>query len=162
MSLFDIDPIALMRQSVPAQLRKNRLMALIEVLAVPFVFLFNLFKARRAETLYRLAHNSQVCRMEAVLNDQFDHLFRRIRIVDAPEIDGLFLFRRDEQKPLFVYRKNEPAHAYMYRRQETSTDGGPGFIVKVPAAVAYDPALMRALINEYRLASKNNYKIITV
>jgi hypothetical protein len=162
MSLFNIDYPALMRDLLPPQLRKGRLISWLSVLCYPVIWLYSKFMSQRGRNLYRLEHSPQVCRMEAVLNDQFDYLFRRIRIVDAPEIKGLYLFRHDEQKPFYVYRNAGTDHAYMYCRQETSAIGGPGFIVQVPAAVAFDPALMRALINEYRLASKNNYKIIIV
>ena len=161
MSLFDVDFQRLARAMTPVQLWKGRLKAFLLALWTPVVSLYNLFTANRAGNLYKLGHSSQVVYMEAVLNDAFDNVLRRITIVDGPYVDSPSVYRRAEGKPLYIYRASEAQHRYIYRSSETAITG-PDFVVQVPIGLAFDTARMKALINDYRLASKKDYLIISV
>ena len=96
--------------------------------------------------------------MTEVLNDRFDKILRRIVIEDGLDTDALIIYRRDELKPVFVKRRIEADPTFLYRRSEV----GGSFVVKVPIGIVYDVYEMRALIDQYRLASKNEYLIIAV
>lgn len=153
MNLFNVDFEKLVRQVMPTELRKPRLLALILAMVSPIVRLHGLFLVYRAATFYDLEHNSQVCRMQAVLNDEFDNTDRRIRIVDGPGEDPLYLFQPDELKPVFLYQPSENQSVTLWQEQETIA--GADFKILVPAAVAFDPVRMRALTDRYCLPSKD-------
>ena len=125
----------------------------------PVKYLFGLFGANRVANLYNLAHNGQVVKLAAVLNDTFDNTLRRIYISDPVYDDPDWLYQRDELKPLYFYTRGENKPVYTYLRSEVYAAGGVQFVVYVPTGLVYDVNRMKALINQYRLVSKNNYVI---
>ena len=130
----------------------------LSALLAPLKDLHADFKSFREKNIYRLNHNSQVVYMTEVLNDRFDKILRRIVIEDGLDTDALIIYRRDELKPVFVKRRIEADPTFLYRRSEV----GGSFVVKGPICILYDVYEMRALIDQYRLASKNEYLIIAV
>lgn len=158
MGIFDIDYNKFIVQLKPAKLRKKKVKAFAKVLVSPIVLLYNRFLSFRASTLYELNHNGQVCRLEGLLNDQFDNSPRRIYIEDAPIILPLYIYRRAEAKPRYLRRRSEAMPKYIRRSTELSKGGS--FIVKVPVSLVFDLSMMKALIDKYKLAGKT-YKIIT-
>lgn len=158
MSLFNIDFVAAWSSWIPTQLRQGLVM-FAEAMMSPFRALYAAFGANRSANIYRLSHNSQVCYLEAALNDTFDATLRRIYITDGPNVEATRIYLRAEQKPRYLYRSSEALPMYIYSASETIMSGA-DFIVNVPAALAYDAARMAALLNDYRLASKT-YQINT-
>src|SRR6185437_15509245 len=104
MPLFDISYKALVNILLPPRLRNSKMVAWLNVLTIPVVYIYNLFTTNRNNDLYNLAHTSQVCFMQGVLNDTFDYALRRIYIIDGPEFDPLFIYTALEEKPLFIYK----------------------------------------------------------
>lgn len=160
MSLFDINIHELGRQLLPPRLRGPKWRAWLRAMLSPVVSARIRFSAKRMEALYSLAHNGQVCKLQAVLNDTFDPDNRGIYIEDAPVKDALYLYRTAENKPKYLYRTSEGQPKYLYRTEETGA-GALDFIVFVPAGVVYDEVHLRAVVNQYKLASKK-FKIETV
>jgi hypothetical protein len=76
MGFFDIDYNVKAWQSLPVRLRQAVQYAWLKVLVSPVVYLAGLFKVNRDANLYELAHDGQVCFLEAVLNDTFDPVVR--------------------------------------------------------------------------------------
>jgi len=136
------------------------MLAWMDALIAPIVWLHTQFMTFRNNTLYYLNHSSQVVYLEAVLNDRWDVALRRIRVVDGPDIDPLYLYTRLENKPNYIYARIETIPRYIYTGAETIN--GPDFLVEVPAIITFDLNEMKALINKYRLPSKHNYLIETI
>ena len=155
MGFFDVSFDDLIQMDTPTQLRDPLLTALMVAYIAPIKYNYELFMANRNGNLYLLNHSSQVCYMEAVLNDVFDMTERRITITDGTYLDPLYVFKNAEERPLFL-------NATLYTSAEIASAAG-GFVVNVPTAVAtaagYDVNRLRALIKLYRLAGKTTYTI---
>ncbi len=164
MGFFDVDFGVKAWQFLPVRLRQAIQYAWAKVCVSGVVYMAGIFRTNRDANLYDLAHNGQVCKMEAVLNDVFDNVARTIYITDPAYIDPVYLYRRSELKPVYLYRRSESSPVYLYRRSECYDGSGVQFIVNVPAALygAIDLSRMRALIEKYRLVSKTNYIIVSV
>ncbi len=170
MGIFDIDYGGLVVQLLPTRLRNNKITSWLRCLVSPVEWLFNLFTANRTNNLYVLAHDSQVCYLQAALNDVFDPVLRGILVVDGPFEDPLYLYLDPELKPLWLGLVSEegttpyPDPQVLYTDAETFSLGI-CFIVKVPVAVAagagYDVRRLRALVDFYRLPGRNNYSVTT-
>lgn len=153
-------------EQLPVWWRQTTFYAWIKVIVSPVIYLAGLFKTNRDKNIYELAHNGQVCHLEAVLNDVFDATDRGIYIDDPAYIDPIYLYQDVELKPVWLGVTGEtiagvdsPVWAYLV--SEEYTGGGVQFKVMVPVAVTYDAARMRALVNKYRLVSKKNFTIET-
>jgi hypothetical protein len=161
--VFDVDFDALVWRLLPVRLRGAKMYAWLKVLVVPMRYVYGLFMANRQANLYRLAHNGQVCKMEAVLNDAFDPDDKRIFISDGPFKDPIYIYRRAEQKPVALYTAGEHLPNYLYTRDETAAMGIQ-FYVNVPTAVTltggYSAIRLKSLVNKYRLPGITNYAII--
>ena len=167
MGLFNIDYNQLTWQNLPVRLRQPVQYAWLKCLVSPAIYLHNLFMANRAGNLYKLAHNSQVCFMEAALNDTFDKVARGIFISDPVYNDPVYIYEVPEDKPVFLDLISEigthvipdPDPVPLYTDNETVFTA-PSFIVNVPVLVTFDLARMRALIDLYRLPGRNVYSIV--
>jgi hypothetical protein len=165
MSLFDVNYNMLRVQLLPVRLRKACTNAWLRACIYPVVYLHQLFMAWRSNNLYYLAHNSQVVYLEAVLNDTFDHVLKRIRIVDGAFKDPLYAYHIPEAKEIWLGLAGEagtatyPVPQTLYTEEETTSMGN-AFVVRVPAAVSFDANRMKALINNYRIAGKSIYQIV--
>jgi hypothetical protein len=144
------------------------MLAWLKCLVSQVKWLYRLFIAFRKNNLYLLAHNGQVCLMEATLNDVFDPVLRGIYITDGSFKDPLFLFLDAEVKPLWVGLDSEagvtsyPDPQVLFTSLETYTLGV-CFIVNIPLLVSlstgYDEVRLRALVDLYRLTSRSNYSV---
>ena len=173
MSVFDVDFTegGMPSQYTPVRLRTPNRLQWLAVLLSAVNYTYQQFTANRANDLYVLAHTSCVTHIEAVLNDVFDNTLRRIFISDPPYFDPVYLVQPDEDKPAYLATPAEvggtayPSPLYLFQPEEIYAAGGVQFIVNVPVAVAgepiYDVNRLRALVDKYRLASKNNYTVVT-
>ena len=139
----------------------------------PVNYLYGLFTTNRANDLYDLGHNGQVCYLKAALNDVFDPTGRSIYITDGPYLDPDFIYQVIELKPLPIDLLSEigtavipvPDPVPLFTSAETYWMGVQ-FVINVPHAVTatpgYDLARLRALVDKYRLVGKNNYSVVVV
>ncbi len=170
MGLFNIVYNNLPSSLIPGRLRqpiqKGWLKALINGAVVP---LYNTFFTNRSGNLYYLGRNSQVCYLEAVLNDTFDNTSRRIFIADMYVAD-----------PVYVYLGTEGIINYLALGSEsgTTTYASPanlftgaevaaslrGFIVNVPTAITsastYSLPHLKSLVDKYRLPGYGGYFVL--
>ncbi len=174
MSVYDIDysSSGLPNLLTPVRLRKPVQLAWLQALVSPVAYLKGLFTTNRTNNLYVLSHSGQVCYLQAVLNDVFDPVARGIYITDGPYVDPDFIYLADEDKPLYLDLVSEigssvipaPDPVPLYTSLEIYTLGAQ-FIVMVPVAVTaatgYDIHRLKAIIDKYRLVSKNNYTVQT-
>lgn len=168
MELFNVDFDNGVWKNIPVLLRDTFLYSWLKALIAPVKYIYGLFFANRNNNLYNLAHNSQVCYLEAALNDTFDNTERRIFISDGPYKGPLYTYQAAESKPLYVGLISEAGtspfpRSYTYLISE-STSSGIQFIVNVPTDVttqpAYTEAWLRSVVNKYRLASKGYYSVL--
>ena len=170
MGFFDIDYDSLVQQLLPVRLRQSVMIAWLKALVSPVKWLYNLFKAKRKSNLYLLAHDGQVCYLEAALNDAFDPITRGIYITDGPFKDPLYLYLDTEVKPVWLGLISEegtttyPDPEILFTDTETYALGI-CFIVHVPMLVAigagYDVIRLKALVDLYRLPGRYSYSVVT-
>lgn len=174
MSVFDIDysKDGLPRFLNPVRLRLPIRLAWIAALMSSVKYTYDEFTTNRLNNLYILNHSSQVCYIEAALNDVFDPMARGIYIADGPYHDPVYTYLDDEEKPVFLDLDSEigdsvipdPDPVPLYMDSECYTLGVQ-FVVMVPYAVSvalgYDEHRLKAIVDRYRLASKNNYTVQT-
>ena len=162
---YEIDFQELVKMLVPVRLRKTIMLAWLQCLVRPVKELYDSFYANRRNNIYMLHHNSQLVYLQAVLNDTFDFVDRRIYIIDGAVADPLYTYLTAETQPLWLGLQSEagitsyPYPQWLYTYTETAYSGY-AFIVMVPYAVFFDPSRMAGLINRYRLPSKTSYHII--
>ncbi len=158
MAIFDIDFPKLIKYTLPVRLRSTNMQAWLGALVTPVTYLYNQFRTNRRTNLYQLGHNGQVCYLQAALNDAFDDTLRRITITDAAHADAVYIYIVPELKPvpLNLASEHHPIPLYTQAEVQASTSG---FVVNVPATVTFDTSYMKAIIDKYRLVSKNKYTI---
>ncbi len=138
--MYNLDFPALVRQLLPALLRRDRLLALATAALAPVRDLYAQLLPYQADVRRELSYNAQVILFEKALNDHFDSGLRRIRI-DSGVVDRLpfyLNFIREQQAPKYTY-----AQAYaqanqkppLYPRTAGIYSFPVGFIVRAPAAL---------------------------
>lgn len=85
----------------------------------------------RNNTLYKVNHNSQICYLQAVLNDSFDNAQRRIIIKNAVLRQPLWFYEPEENKPVLFYEESDDKTVYFREESEFIGDGA-DFTVLVP------------------------------
>lgn len=133
----------------PTKQRKIKFLSLIRCFMAPVQIYQNEFELNRSKNVYKLNHNGQICKLCAVLNDQFDRELRRIYISDGGDKDVLLIHKDTDQKlvqlPITVH-KNED---YDY--------SGYDFVVVIPSDISFTIQVelhMMSLLNFYKLAGK--------
>ncbi len=154
--------------NLPVFLRKIRSIKLLEVFFKPVVLLHLEFLEFRRQALYKVNHNSQICYLQAVLNDSFDNVQRRIIIRNAILKQPVWFYEPEEQKEVWFYEPEANKPVYFYEESEFLGDGA-DFLVLVPIdlkptntqeEIAFK-IKMEGLIDYYKLYVKN-YLIIWV
>ena len=148
--------------NLPVFLRKIRSIKLLEVFFKPVVLLHLEFLEFRRQALYKVNHNSQICYLQAVLNDSFDNTQRRIIIRNAILREPLWFYEPEENKPVLFYEENDNKPVYFREESEFIGDGA-DFLVLVPIDLKptntqEENALlikMKAQIDYYKLFVKN-------
>ena len=147
---------------LPVELRKPVLRGWIKSAFQAMALLHFSFLNFRASSLYKVRHNSQICYMEAVLNDLFDNSQRRIRIVNTEFREPVYFYEPEENREVFFYEPEDNRPVY-FRETEDFAGEGFDFIVCVPPQLQpltpeVETALltrMRGQIEYYKLYSKN-------
>lgn len=155
--MFDIDFNKLISQLLPHFLRKTALMAWLNCLMAPLVWLYNQFRIFRDEMLYEVKISGQLAYLEYMLNDKFcsDGKLRTIYITDNEDQTlELFTFNSHEIEPeTFIYNTGEiPSEdTYLYNIDDAG-QSSVDFTVWVPAALTFDNDYMNSLVVKYKLA----------
>ena len=168
MGLYDLEYGNIIWQNIPVLLRDNVLFSWLKCLCTPVSYLYNLFVANRNNDLYVLSHNGQIAYLQAVLNDTFDPIARRIVIDDPEYADPLWIYKTTEGKTTWIGLTAEATNSYSPRWFFTTAERfgvhSVLFYVMVPAAVAavagYSETRLRALVDKYRLPGKKNYSVV--
>ena len=167
MKAFEIDYKKLAVLLTPTILRKPVLTALVRVLMQPLTTLHDIFRTRRDDHLFNLAHNGQVCRLKDALNS----LDSRLAYASGFEISdinalGDFVFAYDEAMPdtWWLDDHANPPHTMVYD-EDAILAATETFVVFVPTLFTFtgdkpaDPRIV-ATVEQYRLVSRTaTYRI---
>ncbi|MFJ1429478.1 hypothetical protein ACILE2_01570 [Capnocytophaga canimorsus] len=145
--IFDINLDKLGTLLLPPLLRRHEFVAWVRVLLSPLKSKLYDFGQNREGNLNNLQHNSQVCYLRKILNDNFDKKQRRIKILDGEQKGRLYLYPRSYNKSVYLGK------IYLHQRG-SYIDGGVDFIVQLPQGLNYDVHKLRAMIDFYKLAGK--------
>ena len=158
MTMFQIDFKKLVLLLLPTFLRRERIVAFLNVLTAPVASLFNLFDANREGNLYRLRTNGQVCYLRRALNDAFPDAGGQIRIEDIRSGNWVMALDESLTDDQLIVGAAQPVIIWDADTIMKETDS---FLVVVPAGVnnPNNDAKLRSILNLYKLTSKS-YQII--
>lgn len=117
--------------NLPIKERKRITIKWLNVVIKPIVRLHLEFLSFRNQALYKVNHNSQICYLQAVLNDNFDNIQRRIIIKNAIIKAPVWFYEPQENKPVLFYEDSDNKPVYFREEEELLTDGA-DFTVIVP------------------------------
>ena len=154
--------------NLPFEERKPKTIKWLNVILKPIARLHIEFLAFRDQALYKVNHNSQICYLQAVLNDIFDNTQRRIIIRNAILREPLWFYEPEENKPVLFYEEIDGKPVYFREESEFIGDGA-DFLVLVPIDLKPTNTReeiaflirMKAQLDYYKLFVKN-YKILWV
>ncbi len=168
MGIFNINYANLVSTLLPVRLRKPIQTAWLKALVSGSMLpLYNTFSSNRSNNLYFLSHCSQVCFLEATLNDNFDNTSRRIFISDMYIANQLYVYLDIESYFDFIGLDSEigstsyssPSWLYTGAEMSAATNG---FIVNIP--IIYSGVIssfrIRSLVDKYRLPGYGSYFIL--
>lgn len=162
MKVYQINWSKFINDLLLIELRKPSLKAFLNAVLKPIKNAHADFLAYRLNALYKVQHNSQIVYIEAVLNDEFDNVFRRIRIQNVKFRDALFFYEPLENKEIFFYDPADMMPKYFYNEDDFQGTGV-DFVVCVPPILrpnnAQDENAMltklRGLVDYFKLYAKN-------
>lgn len=148
------------------RLRKPAVFAFVKAALKPLEQTHSSFLSFRDDSLYKVRHTSQKVYIEAVLNDIFDPMQRRIRIANTEFKQAVYFYEPEERREVFFYEPDENKPVYFYDSSDLA-GAGVDFTVLVPPDLqpgtteAENAMLtrMRGLVDYYKLYSKN-YNIV--
>ena len=142
-------------QQLPTKLNKPRHVAWLSSLTAPQVDAYNNYLLQSDTYLKKANLRWQTIIMQAYLNDLFDNVQRRIRIITATDVNvPNYIYTQAENQPLFIYTQAENKPVW------TNTQAEYGVLYNFTvqcAAGSLTPAQeiqIKAQINSYRFASK--------
>lgn len=159
--LFNISFKQLAYWYLPTFRRGNRLLNFIWCLISPLETMYIELLQARKRNLIKMDFNYQKFSLQKRLNDAFDRMERRIRIVKAVQYDGLYLYTEAEDdvlhtKTQWVHDDTKP----IYLRTEAELYSEFDFIVQIPNT-GINQIQLKAEIDFYILPSKQ-YQIIII
>lgn len=140
-------------------LRKAVLQSFIFALIIPLeLFYIEVLKARK-QNLIRMNHNYQKFSVQQRLNNAFDPIESRIKIVNSVQYDGVYLYTEAEDDAAYTktrWLSDNP----LYLRTESELTSEFDFIVEIPNT-NINLYQLRAEIDFYILPSKR-YEIVII
>lgn len=157
-NIYNINWNKLVSWLIPNELFFPKVLAWCKSIVSPVSTLHGNFLAFRKQKNYELNINSQVCKLEKLLNDKFDNTFRRIYITDGELSKKKYVFTTNEFVPLPIYTLAENNPLFIYKEGEITTNTY-HFIVNVPSGIRYSNNVMISVLNTFKLPSKK-YDIV--
>lgn len=162
MRVFEIDFKKLAVLLTPTFLRRAVFTSLVRVLMQPLATLHFTFAARRTDSLFRLEHNGQVCRLKHALNSLDGSLtyangFEISDINAVGEVVWAYDEHTDDSR-LVWFLQPLPDNTMIYNLADITADTS-SFVVFVPGIFAFngnrpaDPRIV-ATVERYRLLSR--------
>lgn len=151
---------------LPVELRKQRLLAVLSVLTIPFSAVLALLTGMRKEKLQELKYNGQVCRLEYCLNYRFGdrneinniNYKDRIRVLDGTDSDGkpYIIYRRGVNAVYDKPKKRGDKGQVILNRRSVNCQRFYSFIIECPEKYYNGKELeFAAVVNTYKTQSKS-------
>ncbi|KFF13123.1 hypothetical protein IW15_10195 [Chryseobacterium soli] len=159
--LFKINFKQLALWWIPTFRRKPITLNYLWCLLFPLESMYIEFLRKRKQNLIKMNFNYQKYSVQRRLNDLFDPIERRIKIVKAVQYEGVYLYTEAEDdvqhsKMQWLYDSGNP----IYIRTEAELYSEYDFIVEIPNT-AINPLQLKAEIDFYILQSKQ-YQIVII
>lgn len=159
--LFNINLKKLALWWLHPKLRNKVIKGFMWVLLFPLELMYiEMLKVRKIN-LIKMNHNYQKFSVQKRLNDAFDPIERRIKIVKSVQYEGVYLYTEAEDDAYFnktkwLYDDSNP----IYLRTESELSSEYDFIVQIPNT-GINQIQLKAEIDFYILQSKQ-YQIIII
>lgn len=114
------------------------------------------FDVFRADSLFRLNHNGQVCYLRAALNAKFASILGNVRFdVCEPYGDLQWVFANTEAQSTHIYALMDNSNVNLYAPNEDVLTGIRRFVIYVPSDLYNEPMMskIRQFVDSYRLIS---------
>jgi hypothetical protein len=150
--MFKIVFTKLVQWCIPVWLRVEVFNMLVLAGNYPLREAHNSFQTYCEQVEYRIAHNFETWSLEELLNDAFDVIDRRIRVVAFAAFGNVYLFEEADVREKFV---SEDAPLFVY-----PDDVGYDFTVQVPTTIITtnnELAVLKSKMALYKLAGKNYF-----
>lgn len=152
-NIFNISFRRLAVWFLPTFLRKTKLISFVFVAIFPLEKMYIEFLKSRKQNLIKMNHNYQKFSVQKRLNDAFDQIERRIKIVSAVQYEGVYLYTEAEDDPYFSKTKWLREDNPIYLRTEAELYSEYDFIVEIPNT-NINQIQLKAEIDFYILPSK--------
>src|SRR5690554_3494937 len=106
-SIYNINWFRLVKMLILPVVNKPTLSAFINSSLAPIRTNYDAFLSFKEDAEYRVQHNGQICYLQKMLNDKFDHSLRRIRVQNVQPKERLWLYYEQEDKPVFFYNEED-------------------------------------------------------
>ena len=159
--LFNINFKQLALWWIPTFRRKPITLNYLWCLLFPLEAMYIEFLRKRKQNLIKMNYNYQKYSVQKRLNDAFDPVERRIKIVKAVQYEGVYLYTEAEDdaqqsKTQWLYDDSKP----IYLRTESELYSEFDFIVEIPNT-GINQIQLKAEIDFYILQSKQ-YQIVII
>lgn len=154
MPFFNVNWSRFAVQTLPTALRKTKVVQFVLALYEPIKDSYNGFVQFMDEQLYDARINGQVIKLERVLNDTFDPIDRRIYITDGLYYDAPTFYEEWKNMPVIFYAEGDTRNPVFWTTDVLNNRVSVNFYVNVPAAIFFDSARMRALVNKYKILGR--------
>jgi hypothetical protein len=148
---FDLE--ALVVGLLPSLLRKPKLKAYLNALLMPVATLYAGFVAFQAKARRELSYNGQTLSFQRALNDLFDPVLARIRIISQDaSFEAVYVnFVAEEEAEKYTkFTTESPPHFVLYGTVELASQVG--FVVRCPASLRPQEPALKARIGQLKLA----------
>jgi len=160
-NIFNIDFDRLVIWNLATFLRRTVRVIWLRVITSPVGRTYEQLLLFREQSLYKLAHNSQIVYLQKALNDQFDDIDRGIRVRNSDILEPVWHYDTQDQKPVYYYDTTDE-HPVYFRSQADFDRLNSDFEVVIPVALkpATQPEVdafelqIRLLVDYYKLYSK--------
>ncbi len=154
-AVFKLNYKQLVTMLLPCSLQKPLMRLWLNALIAPIKELYTQFTDYRQQVNYQIEYSGQVVYLQKVLNDCFDDIDRRIRIIDT-RYDEIYIHKTSEKKPLSLSRNTETKPLHVLNRSYY-VDAKADFQVFIPAEISIwvntsQEAVFCYLLNYYKLA----------
>lgn len=150
---YRFDLPLLLKALLPALLRRPKMLAWVQTLNSPLVATYELFTQHVAKSRTELRYNGQTMLLEKALNDRFDPVFRRIRIINSDtELSPVYLNYVSEQQPMPITYRTEEDMPLLKLNKWIEYVSQVGFVVQVPRSLRPQEPALQARIKQLKLS----------
>lgn len=151
MSFFNVRFKKLVRDNIPKEFRKPKILIFMDFAISEVKILYEKFKSDWRKLNYKIDHGQHITQLEAVLNDEFDMAFRRIRVENAPVVFfPAYTYLKEENKPIALFTAFENNPVSLSTNDEIDF-AGIDFKILIPVTIPFDQTQMIAIVEKLKV-----------